>query len=244
MNKEATIFLGWAVATIAISAACIGLPVLAGASTSVKEQVRWKNRAQSFQSSGISPKAYSGLVTTFAQNHLDKSVTNPWQRDLEMVDKDTQRATQLVSHARTANREVQCLAEAVYYESRSETKDGQKAVAEVVLNRVKHKAFPNTICGVVYEGAERTTGCQFSFTCDGSTADLPKGKAWKRAQDIAAHMIMGISPNTTRYATHYHTTDVNPAWAKTLRQTRKYDTHVFYRFMLRKNLLRPVSVAP
>ncbi|HHL43382.1 MAG TPA: cell wall hydrolase [Hellea balneolensis] len=244
MNKSANIFLGWSMATMLVVAACIGLPKLAGASTSVKEQVRWKTRAESYQASNFGNKSYSGLVEDLAKSQLDTSITNPWMRDLETVDLGGLDSHRAISYAKAARREVQCLAEAVYYEARSETKDGQKAVAEVVLNRVKHKAFPNTICGVVYEGAERTTGCQFSFACDGSTANLPRGKSWQRAQDIAAHMIMGLSPEITRRATHYHTTGVNPAWAQTLRQTRQFDTHVFYRFMPRKSLLRPVSVAP
>jgi spore germination cell wall hydrolase CwlJ-like protein len=118
------------------------------------------------------------------------------------------------------------------------------AVAEVVLNRVNNKHFPNTICGVVFQGAERTSGCQFSFTCDGSTANLPKGRPWERAQEIAEHMIVGASAPVTWRATHYHTTKVDPAWSKTLRQTRQFDTHVFYRMMPRKSRLRAVSVAP
>ncbi|MFN5901342.1 MAG: cell wall hydrolase, partial [Novosphingobium sp.] len=68
------------------------------------------------------------------------------------------------------SRALQCLAAAVYYEARSESDVGQRAVAQVVLNRVAHPSYPNTVCGVVYQGSERTTGCQFSFTCDGSLA--------------------------------------------------------------------------
>lgn len=79
------------------------------------------------------------------------------------------------SAADTSSREraEQCLAEAIYYEAGSESEDGQRAVAQVVLNRVRHAAFPNSVCGVIYQGSERTTGCQFTFTCDGSLARAP-----------------------------------------------------------------------
>jgi len=142
--------------------------------------------------------------------------------------------------------EHRCLAEAIYYEARSETKSGQKAVAEVVQNRVKSKHYPNTICGVVYQGAERVTGCQFSFTCDGSTMKEPYGKHWKRSQDVATLNITGgVKPFTER-STHYHTVAVNPHWSGNLRPTKHIGYHKFYRFKFRE---RPapsasVSVAP
>jgi len=126
--------------------------------------------------------------------------------------------------------EVQCLAEAVYYEARSETLSGQRAVAEVVLNRVKSKHFPNNICGVVYEGSARKTGCQFSFTCDGSMDIKPRGKAWDRSFDVAEYVMSGGHTPMTSYATHYHTTQVSPKWSGTMRMSRRVGSHVFYRF--------------
>lgn len=126
--------------------------------------------------------------------------------------------------------EVECMAQAVYYEARSETISGQRAVAEVILNRVNNKHFPNTICGVVYEGSERSTGCQFTFTCDGSMDIAPKGKGWDRSVKVA-NLVMskGYAPST-HWATHYHTTEVNPKWSSTMRMTRQVGNHVFYRF--------------
>jgi len=139
------------------------------------------------------------------------------------------------------SREKQCLAEAVYYEARSETLAGQKAVAEVIMNRVKSRLYPNTVCGVVYEGAERSTGCQFSFTCDGSMDRVPYGKYWTRSQEVAALAIThGFTPMTKR-ATHYHTTAVNPYWSKKLKKTDQYGTHVFYRFKTRRELREGTS---
>ena len=134
----------------------------------------------------------------------------------------------------------QCLAEAVYYEARSEVKAGQMAVAEVVLNRVKSKHYPNTVCGVVYQGAERSTGCQFTFTCDGATAKMPKGKLWERSQEIASLALTGSMTPVTGNATHYHTIEVSPHWAPNMRPTKLIGLHQFYRFKFRE---RPVTNA-
>lgn len=132
--------------------------------------------------------------------------------------------------ARAAARERRCLSEAIYYEARSEGFAGQAAVAEVVLNRVRHRAYPDTVCGVVYQGSERTTGCQFTFTCDGSMERAPYGRTWTRAQLVAEHALMGFAQPVTRSATHYHTTAVNPIWNQSLVRTRRIGAHIFYRF--------------
>jgi hypothetical protein len=126
--------------------------------------------------------------------------------------------------------EFDCLAEAVYYEARSETVRGQRAVAEVVMNRVKHPHFPKTVCGVVYQGRLDAGGvCQFTFVCDGSKARLPRGEAWERARDVALHTMLGISPPITHHATHYHTNDVDPYWSASLIETTVIGSHIFYR---------------
>lgn len=126
--------------------------------------------------------------------------------------------------------QTQCLSEAVYYEARSERKSGQIAVAEVIMNRVKDHRYPNTICGVVYQGATRTTGCQFTFTCDGATDRQPRGSRWITAQAVASHLMMGLNEEKTSGATHYHATYVNPVWNSGLVRTQKIGTHIFYRF--------------
>ncbi|HFB55443.1 MAG TPA: cell wall hydrolase [Hellea balneolensis] len=233
--------LGWGLVASVTITAMVALPLMASASADMKDSARWQERAQSFRSVLRDDAA----VTSLTRSYLESTRTNEWMRDLQAEDKNVLESIHHVARAKTLAHDVQCLAEAVYYEARSETKTGQKAVAEVVLNRVKSKHFPNNICDVVYQGAERTTGCQFSFACDGSTAILPKGKSWARSQQIADHMIMGFSENMTRRATHYHTTNVNPKWASHLRQTRQYETHVFYRFMpRRKPQPQTISVAP
>ncbi len=129
----------------------------------------------------------------------------------------------------TFDRSLECLAEAVYYEARSESEDGQRAVAQVVLNRVRHPAYPNSVCGVVYQGSERSTGCQFTFTCDGSTGAAIEPDAWDRARRIAAAALRGSVYRRVGLATHYHTTAIRPYWAPTLMPQASLGAHIFYR---------------
>jgi hypothetical protein len=132
--------------------------------------------------------------------------------------------------AENAKSEFDCLAEAVYYEARSESLRGQLAVAEVVLNRVRDPRYPKTICGVVFQGQYRATGCQFTFTCDGSTRRKPRGAAWDRARAVALHVQLGLAKPVTNNATHYHTDYVDPYWSAGLVQTATIGSHIFYRF--------------
>ena len=128
------------------------------------------------------------------------------------------------------DRQLDCLSRAVYYEARSEDTVGQMAVAEVVMNRVRDPRFPKSICDVVYQGQYRNTGCQFTFTCDGSVRHKPSGEAWDRAKNIALHVMLGLNTPVTNKATHYHTDYVNPYWAPGLVETATVGTHIFYRF--------------
>lgn len=127
-------------------------------------------------------------------------------------------------------RQQDCLAQAVYYEARGETQRGQIAVAEVIMNRVRSGHYPNSVCGVVYQGSHRSTGCQFTFTCDGSLNSRPRGRAWDRAQRVATAVLSGYTRPITQGATHYHTLAVNPVWNSGLVETTKIESHVFYRF--------------
>ncbi len=126
--------------------------------------------------------------------------------------------------------QLDCLAEAIYYEARSEDLRGQMAVAEVVMNRVHDSRFPKTVCDVVYQGHYRDTGCQFTFTCDGSLANKPRGDAWDRARAIALNVSLGLAKSVTNKATHYHTDYVNPYWKAGMVETAEIGTHIFYRF--------------
>ena len=123
-----------------------------------------------------------------------------------------------------------CLAQAVYYESGNESDEGQRAVAQVVLNRVRHPAFPASVCGVVYQGSTRSTGCQFTFTCDGSLTRRPAAESWDRARRVAAAALAGSTYAGVGNATHYHANYVLPVWAGTLAKTDVVGAHLFYRW--------------
>lgn len=127
-------------------------------------------------------------------------------------------------------RQHACLSQAIYYEARGESQRGQVAVAEVIMNRTRSRAYPNSICGVVYQGSHRVTGCQFTFTCDGSLNHRPRGRAWERAQRVASAVMSGYTRPMTGGATHYHTHAVNPVWNSGLVETVNIGSHVFYRF--------------
>ncbi|MGE0409913.1 MAG: cell wall hydrolase [Amphiplicatus sp.] len=131
--------------------------------------------------------------------------------------------------ARMDAEERKCLAQAIYYEARSESRIGQLAVADVVLNRVASPIFPSTICGVVFQGAERRTGCQFSFTCDGSMKMRLNKRKWAQAEDLAGAVLAGLRVPVSRHATHYHASYVSPVWAARMTPTATIGLHKFYR---------------
>ncbi|MEG3082802.1 cell wall hydrolase [Sphingomonas sp. PB2P12] len=126
-------------------------------------------------------------------------------------------------------RAVQCLTAAIYYEAASEPDAGQQAVAQVILNRTRHPAFPATVCGVVYQGSEHA-GCQFSFACDGATARIPNRAAWMRAARNAGMALSGYVYAPVGLATHYHTYAVTPAWNRSLVMTDVVGAHFFHRW--------------
>ena len=123
-----------------------------------------------------------------------------------------------------------CLSSAVYYEAGNQDVDGERAVAQVVLNRVRHPAFPASICGVVYEGSTRPTGCQFTFTCDGSLYRQPDSEGWKRAYQVAEAALSGYVYAPVGWATHYHADYVVPTWASTMAKNAVVGAHLFYRW--------------
>lgn len=130
----------------------------------------------------------------------------------------------------TKSRALECLTSAIYYEAGQESVDGQQAVAQVVLNRVRHPAFPNSVCGVVFEGSTRVTGCQFTFTCDGSMARRPVPALWNRMRKVAWEMLSGRVHKPVGQATHYHANYVVPYWASSLVKTSVEGVHIFYRW--------------
>ncbi len=130
-------------------------------------------------------------------------------------------------------RELRCLAEAVYFESRGEDTKGQLAVAEVILNRVDSRAYPSSVCAVVTQGSDRRNACQFSYACDGKAERVANRAAFVKAAKVAKMMLAGRPRVITGGATHFHTTAVNPRWARKLTETTRIGAHIFYRFPTR-----------
>jgi spore germination cell wall hydrolase CwlJ-like protein len=124
-----------------------------------------------------------------------------------------------------------CLASAVYYEAGNQDTDGERAVAQVVLNRVRHPAFPATICGVVYQGSTKPTGCQFTFTCDGSLSRQPDAEGWRKAMNVAEAALSGSVYAPVGWATHYHADYVVPYWTSTMAKSAVVGAHLFYRWL-------------
>ncbi len=136
------------------------------------------------------------------------------------------------AHADSAAvRALECLATAVYYEAASEPLDTQRAVAQVVLNRMRHGNYPNSVCGVVYEGSSRKTGCQFTFTCDGAMhRRRPDTAGWRTASRIASQALGGYVHAPVGLATHFHADWVVPYWSTSLAKVGKIGTTIFYRW--------------
>ena len=128
-----------------------------------------------------------------------------------------------------ASSELHCLALNIYFESRSESKAGQRAVGHVVMNRLDHAMFPSSVCGVVKQGGEqRLNRCQFSWWCDGLSDQPGNLKAWKNAIHIAHAIYIGKSKDPTDGALWYHADYVSPSWQSALLQGPKIGRHIFY----------------
>jgi spore germination cell wall hydrolase CwlJ-like protein len=128
------------------------------------------------------------------------------------------------------DRAVLCMTQAIYYEAALEPTEGQQAVAQTVLNRVRHPDFPKSVCGVVYEGSQLPIGCQFSFTCDGSLARPPIEPYWSRAKTVAEAALDGFVAKEIGSATHYHADYVFPRWGPQMVKIVQLGAHIFYRF--------------
>lgn len=135
----------------------------------------------------------------------------------------------LTAAAADQQRAVDCLAAATWYEAGDDAV-GQQAVAQVVLNRLRHPAFPKSVCGVVFQGQERSTGCQFTFTCDGAMRRTPSAAAWIRAQEIARRALAGFVYAKVGHSTHYHTDWVVPYWSASLDKVAEVHSHLFFRW--------------
>lgn len=123
-----------------------------------------------------------------------------------------------------------CLTAALYYEAASESDDGMRGVAQVVLNRARHPSFPGSVCGVVFQGSQRAIVCQFTFACDGAMARAPSRPNWSRAARIAAEALAGRTFPAVGLATHYHTQAIWPSWGRSLAMTNIVGAHIFHRW--------------
>jgi spore germination cell wall hydrolase CwlJ-like protein len=132
--------------------------------------------------------------------------------------------------AAAGDEQWRCLATAIYFESRGEPLEGQIAVAEVVLNRVDDRRFPNSVCAVTNQGVESAgRSCQFSYACDGRSDEMAPGVARDRSEKLAEMMLSGRERVVTSGATHFHATYVNPRWSRRMTRTAAIGAHVFFR---------------
>ena len=121
-----------------------------------------------------------------------------------------------------------CMTAAIYYEAAREPDQGQQAVARVVLNRLADPAYPKSVCGVIFQGHARRTGCQFTFTCDGALNNAPDPALWARAGVAAAAALATPEGLPTLQATNYHADYVRPVWAAAMHRETQIGRHIFY----------------
>lgn len=181
----------------------------------------------------VEDTAWRDLAVTFLAAPDSFATVTPAQTPFDLTQMQTFTRDHITRSIRD-RQQLDCLTTAIYYEARSEPLAGQLAVAQVVLNRVDSKHYPSSICEVVYQGSYRTTGCQFSFTCDGSLAKAPRDTTWARVQAVSINAMLDMKPLSLGQPTHYHTVAVNPVWSATLLRTANVGSHVFYRFPNRR----------
>ena len=245
-DEQRDIFVRGATIAVCAVAATVTLPMVGQIQAEKRADADFREQAVRLAS------MEDGGVTVRSAAYTPSLLDTPWMRTVEytlerdtgssmsryaMRDRDGAALNSLVSfrpehikRAETISAEQKCLAQAVYYESAHEPLGGQVAVAEVIANRMADHRYPDTACGVVFQGATRTTGCQFTFTCDGALKTPPMGRNWERAKTIAAHVLMNLNVDSTGGATHYHATYVDPIWSAGLIKTDKIGMHIFYRF--------------
>ncbi len=170
----------------------------------------------------FAPKALRPLSATEAE---------AWNRKVPLTNAAIAAASPFRIGARdveSLSRSLQCMTAAIHYEAGNEPLDGQRAVAQVILNRMRSPVYPHSVCGVVYQGSERKTGCQFTFTCDGSLARVPSAASWARAGAVAAAALSGYVYAPVGWATNYHADYVVPYWASSLDKLGTIGRHIFY----------------
>ncbi len=182
------------------------------------------------------------LATAYAQSEPDYAKASPFEALLQdeqpnsgrfippMAKGDHWWIQNPLPESVFSKKEQACLANGIYFEARSESVRGQAAVAQVILNRVRNPAYPNSICGVVYQNDRWFNRCQFSFACDGRKKRIDSPVAYKTAQDIAMAVTAGkIFIPEVGSSTHYYAQYVHPGWARTMQKMTKIGLHIFYR---------------
>ena len=241
MTKTGCIMTASVIAIAAMSASYVSVSSFMSERAEARVEATLQAQAVAYQS-GVSIDRQAAVnVNLTAEDFLLVSNLSSDSRDYAQT--DALSPVNFAHHkaATFTSSEQVCLAQAIYYEARSEKRSGQMAVAEVVQNRVKSKHYPSSICGVIYQGSGRKSGCQFSFACDGSMDKMPKGKHWDSALELATFMQTHDVASLTNGATHYHTTAIKPVWSTDLRFNRQIGSHKFYRFNFTE---RPVVAAP
>jgi spore germination cell wall hydrolase CwlJ-like protein len=145
-----------------------------------------------------------------------------------LSDPDRPRYSELIDPDKM-DREQRCLAEAVYFEARSEPEEGQAAVAQVILNRVRSGLYPSSICGVVYQNRHRHLACQFTFACEGKSLRITDRESWATAKRVADAVLEGRTYLAdVGSSTHYHADYVRPRWSRKLKKMDVIGRHIFY----------------
>jgi len=185
---------------------------------------------------GVDQAAPALIASPFAPKALrplSPEEAEKWNRAVPQTAFAISPATPLAvgtANSQSYARSLQCMTQAIYYEAGNEPVEGQRAVAQVILNRVRSPVYPSSVCGVVYQGSERKTGCQFTFTCDGSLARAPSAHGWARASGVAMAALGGYVHAPVGWATHYHADYVVPYWAQSLDKLTTIGRHIFYRW--------------
>lgn len=194
-----------------------GLPLISSPNRSEQAGDNFPGSAFFFAQGAFDPVPGAALVRSAHVLGLDRTLAAPSQVFRGVGPLDSYRA-------------LNCLTSAIYYEGANEPDEGQQAIAQVVLNRVRNPAWPRSICGVVYQGSERADlKCQFSFACDGAMTRPPMISAWARARRTATAALAGHVFAPVGLATHYHTLAVRPDWSGTLDAVAVVGAHIFYR---------------
>ncbi len=172
-----------------------------------------------------------GAVNSSQFNRLQKTPRRGGRSDVQQFSYSSEFLARLP--IANGDKQWECLSEALYFEARGESVQGQFAVAEVIMNRVDSASFPSTLCRVIRQGTGQKFRCQFTYTCDGRSERINDRAAWNRVAKIARIMVDGKTRELTNGATYYHTRAVSPRWARKFQRTVAIGAHLFYRAPLR-----------